>query len=232
MDNPVEVKYAVATESKRFKKSIIPFTKENVSKHFGRPLKDAAERFGGMFHSTMFLHFYFLTYFIQKTLLIIDNNLRNLKFCLFGMILFVVSPSTFKRRCRHVGITWWKPSKRKLIATEKGKRKVSSSMRPLQDTRVHGSQSLEKMNVKATYNGVTIKFGLTNSSGISELEDNVIKRLHLEKNSFSIKYQDTDDELILIGCDEDVQECMEFSRMAEKATIKMLIHQPVNHNAP
>lgn len=150
------------------------------------------------------------------------------------MFFVVVSPSTFKRRCRSVGITWWQPSKNKLIDAEKGKQNDSSSMRPLQDTPVvsHRSQALEKMTVKATYSGATIKFELTNFSGISELEDNVIKRLHLERNSFSIKYQDDDNELILIGCDEDVQECMKVSRTAEKATIKMLIHPPVNHYAP
>lgn len=31
---------------------------ENLSKHFGRPLADAAKSFGGMFYITMFLHFY------------------------------------------------------------------------------------------------------------------------------------------------------------------------------
>ncbi|XP_074332261.1 protein NLP6-like isoform X1 [Apium graveolens] len=194
VDNSVElstdedVEYAVTAESKRHKKSIIPFTKENISKHFGKPLKDAAESFG-------------------------------------------VSRSTFKRRCRDFNITWWQPSKRKLIATEKGNQNVSSSMRPLQDTPIisHTSQVLEKITVTATYKEFTIKFGLTNLSGMSELEDNVIKRLKLKRNSFSIKYQDNDNKLILIACDEDVQECMEFSKMAKKATIEMLIHPPVNH---
>ncbi|KAK1403039.1 hypothetical protein POM88_002644 [Heracleum sosnowskyi] len=154
------VEYAVTTASKRLKKSKIPLTAENIIKHFGRPLKDAAESFG-------------------------------------------VSPSTLKRRCRSVGITRWPPSKRKAIDNGTGKSNFSSSTSPLQDMSAisHRSQALEKMTVKATYNDVTIKFELTNLSGISELEDNVIKRLRLGRNKFSIKYLDNDNELILIGYD-------------------------------
>lgn len=59
------IEYASTLASKRLEKSEIPFTAENIRKHFGRPLKDAAESFGGMFYAAMFFHLSF-----QLTLLI------------------------------------------------------------------------------------------------------------------------------------------------------------------
>lgn len=96
----------------------------------------------------------------------------------------------------------------------------------------HTSQNLNTITVKVTYNGAHIRFKLPDSSGISELEENVIKRLHLERNTFTIKYLDDDGEWILITCDEDVQECIEVSRHLETKTIRMLIDRPVDYNAP
>lgn len=64
--------------------------------------------------------------------------------------------------------------------------------------------------MEATYNNAIIKSELTNLSGKSKFEDNVIKRLHLERNSFStpIKYLGNDSEMNSIGFDEDVHEYM------------------------
>ena len=62
IDNLVEVSSddedvePVTPESEQLKKSKIPCTVENVNKHFGRPLKDAAKSFGCKFYSTLFLH--------------------------------------------------------------------------------------------------------------------------------------------------------------------------------
>lgn len=91
---------------------------------------------------------------------------------------------------------------------------------------------MNTITVKVTYKGAHIRFKLPDSSGMSELEENVIKRLHLERNTFTIKYLDDDGEWILITCDEDVQECIEVSRHLETKTIRMLIDGPVDYNAP
>lgn len=190
-----------AYTSKREKASGKDVSHESLSQLFGRPLDDARKIFGA-------------------------------------------SRTAFKSMCRDVGIERWKygkrnkrnmgrnPSKprRRLNDEEPGRRNFSAGMPPVQDTPVVADTSHEsnKMTVKATYNGVSIRFNLPDLSGISYLKDNVIKRLPLERNSFSIKYQDDEGEWVLIACDEDVRECMEFSRSLNKTTIKMLLDPPVD----
>ncbi|XP_074332331.1 protein NLP3-like [Apium graveolens] len=202
VDNPVEVstdedvEYAVTTESERYKKSIIPFTEENISKHFGKPLKDAAEIFG-------------------------------------------VSRSTFKRICRGLGIERWRYGKRRLKSHSSSKlNRVNDeglsiqnfshlSMAPLQVRTA--SQTSQEINVKATYNKVAIRFELLDSSGMAELEDNLIERLKLERDAFSIKYKDEEGDWVLIACDKDVQKCIEITRSLGKTIITMLVDPPISH---
>ncbi|XP_017226093.1 protein NLP7 isoform X1 [Daucus carota subsp. sativus] len=175
---------------------------ENVSKHFGRPLNDAAKSFG-------------------------------------------VSRSTFKRICRGLGIKRWQSGKRRMKGNfssrlgkginqeQPGRRNFgSTSMAAVNETVVaHSSQDLNKMTVKATYKDVTIRFKLPDLSGIAELENNVIERLHLGRNNFTIKYQDEEGDLVLIACDKDVRECIEISRSLKETTIKLLLDPPLNRNA-
>ncbi|WOG83079.1 hypothetical protein DCAR_0102253 [Daucus carota subsp. sativus] len=158
-----------------------------------------------------------------------------------------ISRSTFKRVCRDHGIKRWKSGKRRmgknissklegeLNDEESSKRNFShSGMAPVEDRTVvaHKIQDTNKMTVKATYNGVTIKFELSNLSGITELQDKVIERLQVERKCFSIKYQDDEGDWILIACDKDVQECIEISRSLKKTTIRMVIDPPIIHYAP
>lgn len=121
--------------------------------------------------------------------------------------------------------------RRRLNDDEPAERNFPLGMLPAQDTPVvaHTSQILNEVAVRAMYNDVTIRFELSNLSGLAELEDNVIERLHLEKKSFSIKYRDDEDIWILIACDKDVQKCIELSRSLKKTTIAMLIDPPINY---
>ncbi|XP_074332546.1 protein NLP5-like isoform X1 [Apium graveolens] len=159
--------------------------------------------------------------------------------------IFGVSRTAFKKMCRDVGIKRWKYGERNMRPNSSkprkrlndevpGRRNFLSGMPPVQDTPVVSctNQNSNKMAVKATYNGVPIRFNLPDSSGLSELQDNVIKRLHLERNNFSIKYQDDEGEWVLIACDEDVQDCVEYSKSLKKTTIKMLLDPPVDKYAP
>lgn len=102
---------------------------------------------------------------------------------------------------------------------------------PLQEIAIVAdtSQDINKIDVKATYNGVAIRFELPNSSGMAELEDNVIERLNLERGTFSIKYKDEEGDWILIACDKDVQKCIEISRTLRETIVKMLVDLPVSH---
>ncbi|KAK1403045.1 hypothetical protein POM88_002650 [Heracleum sosnowskyi] len=177
-------KTSIQDTSEREKHSKKDISFESFSEHFGRPLDDVAKSFG-------------------------------------------VSRSTFKRICRDLGIKRWQCGKRRMAGNvstrlnrrlndkEPNRRNFSCTGMPLvQDTGVaaNTSQDLNKMIVKATYNGVTMRFELLGLSGIVELEDNVVERLHLEKGSFSLKYQDNEGDW--------------------KTTIKMLVDRPLNHCAP
>ncbi|XP_063940179.1 uncharacterized protein LOC108201687 [Daucus carota subsp. sativus] len=151
--------------------------------------------------------------------------------------IFGVSRSEFKRRCRDVGIKRWQYGKRKMGSNSSSKHKqrlnngYSTNMPHVQDQPVisHTTRVLNTMDVKVMYNDLIIRFELPELSGISELEDNVIKRLHLDKQSFSIKYEDDGGHWVLITCDEDVQYCMKMSRLWKKTTINMLVSQTANH---
>ncbi|KAK1403061.1 hypothetical protein POM88_002666 [Heracleum sosnowskyi] len=69
----------------------------------------------------------------------------------------------------------------------------------------HTSQNMNKINVNASYNGVAIRFELLHSSRMAELEDNVIERLKIRRDSFSIKYQDDEGDWVLIAYDKDAE---------------------------
>ncbi|WOH16334.1 hypothetical protein DCAR_0935885 [Daucus carota subsp. sativus] len=155
-----------------------------------------------------------------------------------------VSRSTLKRKCRGLGIKDWRRGKQSI------KGNMSSNLRRiLSDDEQAGknfysglppgekapavdqiSQTLNEVTVRAMYNGVTIRFDLSDSSGIAELENNVIERLHLDRESFSIKYQDDEDIWILIACDKDVRKCIEISRSLKKTSITLLVDPPINHH--
>ncbi|KAK1403047.1 hypothetical protein POM88_002652 [Heracleum sosnowskyi] len=148
---------------------------------------------------------------------------------------FDVSRSTFKRICRDHGIKRWPSHKKKLdsqspcklrrVNNEEPSRKKSycSGISPLQDA--------DMITVKATYKEIAIKFEVLDSSGMIDLEDNVIERLKMERGTFSIKYQDDEGDWVLIACDKDLQKCMKTSRLLKKTTIKMLVDRPINHYA-
>ncbi|KAK2991426.1 hypothetical protein RJ640_019072 [Escallonia rubra] len=62
------------------------------------------------------------------------------------------------------------------------------------------------VTMKAMYRGDCIKFGLSFSSGMAELVENVTERLPLMVGSFSIKYKDDEGDWILVACDKDVKD--------------------------
>lgn len=130
----------------------------------------------------------------------------------------------------------WGSSKLEKVNIKEPSRKdyVCSGMPSFQDIDVvaQTSQDTDKINVKAAYNGLAIRFELLNSSGMAELESNVIERLKLERDSFSIKYKDEEGDWVLIACDKDVQKCIEITRSLGKTIIKMLVDLPIGRYAP
>ncbi|KAK1403046.1 hypothetical protein POM88_002651 [Heracleum sosnowskyi] len=159
----------------------------------------------------------------------------------FGKLLddaakyFNVSRSTFKRICRDNGIKRWQFHKKKLNSQSSSKLGRVNNEEPSRTKSYRrGISSLREtdmITVKATYNEIAIKFEVLDSSGMVDLEDNVIERLKMKRDTFSIKYQDDEGDWVLIACDKDLQKCIKTSRLLKKTTIKMLVDRPINHYA-
>lgn len=76
--------------------------------------------------------------------------------------------------------------------------------------------------IKATYKDYTIRFPLHFSSHMTDLVEEVTKKLKMLKDrAFSVEYQDDDGDWVLIACDEDLQACMTKVRSVAKTKIRI-----------
>ncbi|XP_027076557.1 protein NLP6 isoform X2 [Coffea arabica] len=84
--------------------------------------------------------------------------------------------------------------------------------------------------IKASFKEDMIKFPLSLSSGMMDFEKEVTKRLNLTTGSFEIKYQNEDNNCILVSNDVDLQKLM-FDMMSQrKNTIKVLLEPTQNQH--
>ncbi|KAM3270039.1 hypothetical protein P3S67_029945 [Capsicum chacoense] len=111
--------------------------------------------------------------------------------------------STFKRICRANGIARWS-------------RKLQIAPQPAMATLTQSN-----IGVKVSYNGLNVRFPLSLSSGKNDLEVEVEKRFGIQTGSFWIKYEDEDEDWILITCDEDLHHGMNTCIERGITTIKM-----------
>ncbi|KAI8566476.1 hypothetical protein RHMOL_Rhmol02G0044200 [Rhododendron molle] len=86
-----------------------------------------------------------------------------------------------------------------------------NSDKVLPSTKVSATIDTKSVKLKARYEEVTIAFRLSRPFRKVELEQEVKKRLPLEAGTYNINYKDEDDDLILISCDEDLEECISSS---------------------
>ncbi|KAL7249246.1 hypothetical protein ACSBR1_011407 [Camellia fascicularis] len=87
-------------------------------------------------------------------------------------------------------------------------------------------QDANIVTIKEKYGeGITIKFRLSLSSSFLQLQQEVAKRLDLKAGTYYVKYEDEDGELILISCDEDLQDYMHDSRSLGRSSIVVLLEQ-------
>ncbi|CAL5441009.1 unnamed protein product [Camellia sinensis] len=185
------------------RKAGIPINLEDLQQRFGMKLKDAAKSLG-------------------------------------------VSRSTIKRACREYNITWWSPRKRskdnhslsnKLVQGAVQEQIQELSQPPISDppckqdmatasrTKPHfmAEQDTSTVTIKAKYGDDFIKFQLLVLSGMVEFQQHVAKRLNLQGGTYRAKYQDEDNDWILIACDEDLQNyiCNSISQGRNTVTMSL-----------
>ncbi|CAL5392805.1 unnamed protein product [Camellia sinensis] len=149
-----------------------------------------------------------------------------------------VSKSTLKRVCRTFGVERWPPRKINKIGCsqlDESAPCVNSDHLPstqssatIVHTEPHDKmmQDANIVTIKAKYGeGITMKFRLSLSSRFVQLQREVAKRLNLKAGTYYVKYEDEDGELILIGCDEDLQDYMRDSRSLGRSSIVVLLEQ-------
>ncbi|CAL5390440.1 unnamed protein product [Camellia sinensis] len=156
---------------------------------------------------------------LQNSELNLENAAKSLK----------VSKSTLKRVCRTFGIERWPPRKINKVGCSQLDASAlcvdleQSSLLNLDHlpfaqppaTIVHTEphdttmQDANVVTMKAKYaEGNAIKFRLSSSSGLTELQQEVAQRLSLEAGTYCVKYKDEDGDLILIACDGDLRDYM------------------------
>ncbi|KAF5949459.1 hypothetical protein HYC85_011452 [Camellia sinensis] len=159
-----------------------------------------------------------------------------------------VSKSTLKRVCRVYLIKRWPPRKKNKVVCSQLNESApcvdleQSSQLNLDDlpsaqpsaTIVHTEphdttmQDANVVTIKAKYaEGNAIKFRLSLSSRLIELQQEVAQRLDLEAGTYCVKYKDEDGDLILIACDGDLRDYMSVSRSEGKTCIVVLLEPKV-----
>ena len=83
------------------------------------------------------------------------------------------------------------------------------------------SQVAPQMTVKAAYKDDMIKFRVPISSGLLELENEVAQRLGLKGKRLILKYNDEENDLLRITCDDELHALAKL--LASKTTIKLLV---------
>jgi hypothetical protein len=80
------------------------------------------------------------------------------------------------------------------------------------------------VSIKATYREDIIRFKISPESvSITELKQQVAKRLKLETAAFELKYLDDDREWVSVSCDADLSECLDTSA-AKANTLRLSVH--------
>ncbi|CAL5360750.1 unnamed protein product [Camellia sinensis] len=149
---------------------------------------------------------------------------------------------TLKRVCRDYGIPRWPPCKNMVGCSQPSKSSPGvdhQQIRQLSSNRPfsHASAAVVHANpcntvirdanivtVKAKYiDDIIIKFPLSLSSGLVELQQKIAHILHLEDGTYYVKYKDEDDDLIVLACDQDLKHYISTSTSLGSTTIVVFI---------
>ncbi|KAA8539187.1 hypothetical protein F0562_025879 [Nyssa sinensis] len=134
---------------------------------------------------------------------------------------FNVSRSTFKHICREHKISRWPRCKNNSLSMQDSGCFDLSHVTAMQDVRT--------VTIKASYrDDILIRFQLTSTAGLEELEEEIAKRLKLKVGCFSIKYRDEDNDLILLPCDSDLQFLLKSTIALGTTTIRLFVELNTN----
>ncbi|XP_028071856.1 protein NLP7-like [Camellia sinensis] len=153
-----------------------------------------------------------------------------------------VSRSTLKRVCRGYGVPSWPPCKKNMVGSfqpSESSPGVDHQQIPqlsfdlpfnqASTTVVHANahniaiEDANSVTIRAKYiNDITIRFRLSLSSGLVELQQQIAKRLRLEARSYYVKYKDEEDHVILIACDDDLQDCISTYKLLGTSIVVLI----------
>ncbi|PWA59018.1 PB1 domain, RWP-RK domain, Lambda repressor-like, DNA-binding domain protein [Artemisia annua] len=67
-----------------------------------------------------------------------------------------------------------------------------------------------------------VRFSFELSDGFIKLEEEIATRFQLKLGSFSLKYEDEDDDMILIACDSSLSESVDDFRLCGQTVIRLV----------
>ncbi|KAL7189105.1 hypothetical protein ACSBR1_038883 [Camellia fascicularis] len=171
---------------------------------------------------------------------ILQNSKKSIKVAADNL---QVSRSTLKRVCRRYGFSRWPPRKKNMVGSSQPSESSpgvdhqqilqlsfdqpfsqASAAAVYANPRNTVIRDANIVTVKAKYiNDIIIKFSLSLSSGLVELQQQITNRLQLEDETYYVKYKDEDDDLIVIACDQDLQDYISSSKSLGSTTIMVFI---------
>ncbi|PWA40820.1 PB1 domain, RWP-RK domain, Lambda repressor-like, DNA-binding domain protein [Artemisia annua] len=84
--------------------------------------------------------------------------------------------------------------------------------------------SVKPLTIKATYKEDTVRFPFILSDGLTKLKEQITTRFPLKLESFRLKYEDKDGDIILIACDSDLDlSAKDFERPDGHTVIRVVI---------
>jgi hypothetical protein len=88
-------------------------------------------------------------------------------------------------------------------------------------TQRSGNEGNTTATVKASYKDDTVRFRLHPSMKHHHLLQEIARLLKLSVGTFQLKYRDGEDELVILGNDADVQECLDILETAGSHVLKV-----------
>ncbi|KAI3950298.1 hypothetical protein MKX01_016946 [Papaver californicum] len=94
---------------------------------------------------------------------------------------------------------------------------------------IRTKRDVRTVSVKVSFKEAIIRFRVSLMSKLTELKEEIAKRLRLEVGTFEVKYLDDDHEWVLLSCDADLLECFDISKLSGGHVIRLLVHDAMGN---